>query len=82
MATVTDITVSLRKLEQEVKQAKLSAAELEGRSKEVTERMHAEFGVKTLDEARVMLARLEGDLKLKEIAIQKAYDELVKNYEW
>jgi DNA integrity scanning protein DisA with diadenylate cyclase activity len=82
MATIPDITNSLKKLGEEVKKAKLSMAELEGRAKEITERMVQDFQVKDLEAARVLLAKEEGELRILEEKIQKEFDTLVKNYEW
>lgn len=82
MATIKDITDSLKMLEAEVKRAHTSTAELQGREKEILSRLKAEFGVNNVDEARVLLAKKEAECKGLETKISKQFEELKNAYEW
>lgn len=79
MATSTE---KLLKWKQEIEQAKLDKASVEGRLKQNLQRLKDEFHVRSCDSAKAKLSELVKKKEQLETALEAIVKRLDENYSW
>lgn len=81
MSAIETIQKSLEKLESRIAEAKKSLHQYEGREQELKKRLKEELGIKSLDEAKKELKRLDQLLEEQEDVIIKRFNEFKEKYD-
>ncbi len=72
----------LLELKAEIEKAKLEKAQLEGALQQNMQRLEEEFGVTSIEKAKIRLKELQDELELTKEEIDLAVEKLEREYEW
>jgi DNA repair exonuclease SbcCD ATPase subunit len=76
---MTDIS-KLTELKEEIEESKTKLAKLEGKLENFQAQLSEEFGCNSLDDAQIMLDKLEHDIKEMEKDLEGGYDKMEQTY--
>jgi len=77
-----DITKKLMAIKTKIEDAEKQESQLKGRLDAAYERLHKDFGVKTLPEAKKLLEKMDKELAQKEERLKADVEDLEKAYDW
>ena len=79
---MSDIQEDLKRLKENIDNAKNSQATLEGRKIELLKQLKKDHGLLSIEDAKKEIIRLEKEYTKLETQIQKDYDKLREDYDW
>lgn len=79
MASATE---RLLKLKDEIAQAKIDKAQIEGALKQNLQRLKDEFQCRSIEQAKTKLAKLKEQKETLQEQIEKAVENLEENFSW
>jgi adenylyl- and sulfurtransferase ThiI len=79
---MNEILNDLNQLNEEIAEAKTEVAVLKSKKDDAMKQLRTEFGVKTLTEAKQLLAKKKEEKDKLEETIKNNYEKLKENYQW